>query len=142
MIINKSIIFYLSGAHLLQVCNNFKDPGIQHYGKGQLFSTVRDDMDGIFCGLPAPKRSQTGAQIDMTVFYNASGGCFYGECTVRLMNGTTKFVKDVKPGDRMAPHGGMVTYVIKTKCHNKKARMVTVSIKILFYRQYFHWENF
>ncbi len=122
--------FYFSGAHLLQFCNNFKDPGIQHYGKGQLFSTVRDDMDGIFCALPAPKRSQTGAKIDMTVFHNASGGCFHGECTVRLMNGTTKLVKDVKRGDRMAPHGGMVTYVIKTKCQNQKAKMVLVSILV------------
>jgi hypothetical protein len=85
-------------------------------------------MDGIFCALPAPKRSQTGAKIDMTVFHNASGGCFHGECTVRLMNGTTKLVKDVKRGDRMAPHGGMVTYVIKTKCQNQKAKMVLVSI--------------
>jgi hypothetical protein len=89
-------------------------------------------MDGVFCGLPAPKVSETtGAPIDMTVFNNASGGCFYGECTVRLMNGTTKLVKDVNRGDRMAPHGGMVTYVVKTKCQNQKAKMVIVSI-ILF----------
>jgi len=131
------LLLYFSGAHLLQFCNNFKDPGIQHYGKGTLFSTVRDDMDGIFCGLPAPKRTQTGAKIDMTVFYNAySGGCFYGECTVRLMNGTTKLVKDVKPGDRMAPHGGMVNYVVKTKCRNQKTKMVIVSITFFFYQLY------
>ncbi len=88
-------------------------------------------MDGIFCSLPAPKRSQTGAKIDMTVFHNAYGGCFYGECTVRLMNGTTKLVRDVKPGDRMAPHGGIVNYVIKTKCQNQKAKMVIVSSILL-----------
>jgi hypothetical protein len=85
-------------------------------------------MDGIFCGLPAPKRTETGAKIDMTVFHNASGGCFYGECTVCLMNGTIKLVKDVKPGDRMAPHGGTVAYVVKTKCQDQKAKMVSVSI--------------
>lgn len=137
------LFIYLLGAHLLQICNNFKDPGIQHYGKGTLFSQVRDDMDEIFCGLPAPKRSSTGAPIDMQVFHNAYGGCFYGECTVRLMNGTTKFVKDVKPGDRMAPHGGMVTYVIKTKCHNKKAKMVMVNIFICsFYETYFYEKTF
>ncbi len=86
-------------------------------------------MDGIFCGLPAPKRAESGATIDMSAFHNAYGGCFYGECTVRLMNGTTKLVKDVKPGDRMAPHGGIVTYVIKTKCQNQKAKMVIVSVR-------------
>ncbi|CAF3519421.1 unnamed protein product [Rotaria sp. Silwood1] len=111
-------------AHLLQFCNNFKDPGVQHYGKGTLFSKIRDEMDDIFCSLPAPKCSQTSAPINMRVFHNAAGGCLYGECTVHLMNGTTKLVKDVKPGDRMAPHGGMVIFVVKTKCQNNKAKMV------------------
>ncbi|CAF1014129.1 unnamed protein product [Rotaria sordida] len=117
----------ITRAHLLQYCNNFKDPGVQNYGQGNLFSTIRDEMDTIFCALPAPKPSQqTGAPIDMSVFYNASGGCFYGGCTVRLMNGTTKLIKHVQPGDRIAPHGGMVNYVVKTKCQNKKAKMVVL----------------
>ncbi|CAF2207557.1 unnamed protein product, partial [Rotaria magnacalcarata] len=51
----------LTRAHLLQFCNNFKDPGVQHYGKGSLFSQIRDEMDDIFCGLPAPRRTETGA---------------------------------------------------------------------------------
>jgi len=123
----------LLGAHLLQYCNNFKDPGVQNYGRGVLFSAVRDEMDTIFCSLPAPKASvQTGAPINMSVFNNAYGGCFYGGCTVRLMNGTTKLIQNVKPGDRMAPHGGMVNYVIKTICKNEKIKMVAVSI-ISFY---------
>ncbi|CAF0975400.1 unnamed protein product [Rotaria sordida] len=84
----------LTRAHLLQFCNHFKDPGVQHYGKGTFFTQVRDEMDEIFCSLPAPKRSQTGAQIDMTVFHNATGECFYGECTVRLMDGTTKLLEN------------------------------------------------
>lgn len=125
--------FLLLGSHLLQICNNFKDPGVQHYGKGASFSKIRDDMDDIFCSLPAPKRTGPGPQINMATFYNASGGCFYGGCTVRLMNGTTKLVKDVKPGDRMAPHGGMVTFVVKTKCQNQKAKMVIVSIQFCSY---------
>ena len=89
-------------------------------------------MDGIFCGLPAPKPSQTGAKIDMTVFHNAYGGCFHGDCTVRLMDGTLKYVKDVQPGDCMAPFGGRVTYVIKTKYRQGKSKMVVVSICIRF----------
>lgn len=43
----------LSRAHLAQVCNNFKDPGVQHYG-GTLFREVRDAADEIFLKLPAP----------------------------------------------------------------------------------------
>ena len=98
-------------------------------------------MDGIFCNLPAPKPSQTGAKIDMTVFHNAYGGCFHGDCIVRLMDGTMKFVKDVKPGDRMAPHGGIVTYVIKTKCQDQKAKMVIVSNKNPSLSNHFAEEN-
>ena len=85
-------------------------------------------MDDIFCGLPAPKRTAAGATIDMSVFHNASAGCFYGECSVRLMNGSSKLVKDVQPGDRLGPHGGMVKFVVRTICETRKAKMVTVSI--------------
>lgn len=112
----------------MQLCNNFKDPGVQHYGKGVLFSTVRDHMDDLFCGLPAPIGKLIEAKIDMAVFHTASGGCFHGDCTVRLMDGTVKLVKNVKPGDRMAPSGGTVTYVIKTICRNRKSKVVIVSI--------------
>ncbi|CAF4825692.1 unnamed protein product [Rotaria sp. Silwood1] len=121
----------LTRAHLLQFCNNFKDPGVQHYGKGLLFSQIRDEMDDIFCSLPAPKRTETDATIDMSVFHNASAGCFYGECTVRLMNGSLKLVKDVQPDDRLAPHGGMVKFVVKTICKNRKAKMVIVENNLI-----------
>ncbi|CAJ1437271.1 unnamed protein product [Effrenium voratum] len=43
----------LSRAHLSQVCNNFKDPGVQGYG-GELFQDVRDVADEIFLKLPPP----------------------------------------------------------------------------------------
>ncbi|CAF3370225.1 unnamed protein product [Rotaria socialis] len=121
----------LARAHLLQFCNNFKDPGVQHYGKGQLFSKVRDEMDEIFCSLPAPKRTRNGASIDMRDFYDAAGGCFYGECTVGLMNGTTKFVKDIKPHDRTAPHGGMVVFVVKTKLKSRQAKMIMLENNLI-----------
>jgi len=43
-------------AHLLQQCNNFKDPGVQHYG-GSLFHTIRDVIDENFGKIPPPKPS-------------------------------------------------------------------------------------
>lgn len=43
----------LMAAHLAQICNNFKDPGVQQYG-GALFEDLRDKADDIFCSLPAP----------------------------------------------------------------------------------------
>lgn len=128
----------LTRAHLLQYCNNFKDPGVQHYGNGTLFAEIRDEMDSIFCGLPAPKPapqvaqgttnsgyySTTTSTIDMSAYHDANAGCFHGECTVRLMDGTITLVKNIKPGDQIAPHGGVVNYVVKTKCPNNKAKMI------------------
>jgi hypothetical protein len=115
-------------AHLLQQCNNFKDPGVQHYGQGELFNSVRDEMDTVFCNLPAPKRSQSGAPIDMSAFNDEEGPCFHGSCIVRLLDGSIKFVKDIRRGDRLFPHGGTVNYVLKTICNNKQRQMVLVCI--------------
>jgi len=41
-------------AHRSQQCNNFKDPGVQHYG-GEIFQDLRDSADDIFCNLEPPK---------------------------------------------------------------------------------------
>mmetsp|Transcript_38618 Transcript_38618/g.86341 ORF Transcript_38618/g.86341 Transcript_38618/m.86341 type:complete len:523 (-) Transcript_38618:55-1623(-) len=43
----------LARAHLAQLCNNFKDPGVQCYG-GEIFHEVRDAADDIFLKLPPP----------------------------------------------------------------------------------------
>jgi len=40
-------------AHKMQLCNNFKDPGVQDYG-GNLFRQLRDQADDAFCTLSAP----------------------------------------------------------------------------------------
>jgi len=47
----------LCRAHLLQQCNNFKDPGVQHYG-GKLFRVIREGAEELFVKLPAPKASR------------------------------------------------------------------------------------
>jgi len=44
----------LIGAHLAQLNNNFKDPGVQHYG-GALFQGLRDTANDVFIKLPPPK---------------------------------------------------------------------------------------
>jgi len=84
-------------AHSSQQCNNFKDPGVQHYG-GDLFADLRDQADEVFCSLEAPKpqsrpaappppqAATTNAQappprpvrsapvVDMSAYYDASAG--------------------------------------------------------------------
>jgi len=50
----KHFIPSLCRAHLLQQCNNFKDPGVQHYG-GKLFRLIREGAEELFVKLPPPK---------------------------------------------------------------------------------------
>lgn len=49
----------LARAHLLQQCNNFKDPGVQVYG-GSLFDKVREVADEMFLSLPPPSDHKMG----------------------------------------------------------------------------------
>jgi hypothetical protein len=49
----KHFIPSLCRAHLLQQCNNFKDPGVQHYG-GKLFRLIREGAEELFVKLPPP----------------------------------------------------------------------------------------
>merc|ERR1711884_924117 len=43
--------------HMMQYCNNFKDPGVQLYG-GALFSEIQNVADKVFLKLPAPVPSR------------------------------------------------------------------------------------
>ncbi|KAL0213132.1 hypothetical protein RCL1_006758 [Eukaryota sp. TZLM3-RCL] len=43
----------LMGAHRLQICNNFRDPGVQVYSNS-LFKQIQDLGDDIFINLPPP----------------------------------------------------------------------------------------
>jgi hypothetical protein len=100
-------------------------------------------MDTIFCNLPAPKvnrkvTSSSGVSnshfhptIDMSNFNNSNNPCFHGSCTVKLLDGSIKFVKDIQRGDRLYPHGGTVNYVLRTICSNAQAQMVLVCISFL-----------
>ncbi len=52
----KHYIRSLIRAHQLQMCHNFKDPGVQLYG-GKQFHDVQARTDALFCDLPAPTPS-------------------------------------------------------------------------------------
>ena len=47
-----------------------------------------------------------------------------------MIDGTIRLIKDIRPGDRVAPHGGMVKYVVKTRCREGKATMIRVSLVV------------
>lgn len=106
----------LQRAHELEQCTNFKDPGIQFYG-GQLFHSVSERADEMFCTLPPPIPSQRTSVhstpparsrpsnaypptvSSMSVYHCASAPCFHGSCLVTLADGTMKRVDQIQSGD-------------------------------------------
>jgi len=111
----------LIGAHKMQECNNFKDPGVQVYG-GDLFEQIQNEADQVFLGLPPPKpsapRRRSGnhkaraAPVNMARYYNACGGCFDGYGWVKYADGSQKMVKQVKKGDLLLTAGDNVAEVV------------------------------
>jgi Mg-chelatase subunit ChlD len=102
----------LGAAHLYQVSNNCKDPGVQDYG-GPLFRALRADTEDIFLKLPPPTVTRHTAPPNMEVYAGYSGSCFSGECLVEMRDGTSRLVKDVKKGDEVKG-GATVVCVVRT----------------------------
>jgi Mg-chelatase subunit ChlD len=134
----------IARAHLLQQCTNFKDPGMQNYG-GDLFEKIRDEADTIFTSMPPPKASRcrgegcrSAAAISTASFsrayYNASNGCFHGDCMVTMGDGSLKKVSDIRKGDVVATdiaaaqgkQSAKVVCVVKTLTQNGKCDLVTL----------------
>uniref|UniRef100_A0A6B2KYL0 VWFA domain-containing protein n=1 Tax=Arcella intermedia TaxID=1963864 RepID=A0A6B2KYL0_9EUKA len=119
----------LALAHLLQQCNNFKDPGVQRYG-GKLFLDIQKKADKLFSDIPPPQPSKktTAAPVaSMATYNNAYGGCFDGECWVEMGDGRIVKVKDVRKGDELRGPGGVparVRCVVKTKIEGSCTALV------------------
>jgi Mg-chelatase subunit ChlD len=124
----KHYILSIQRAHELQICNNFKDPGVQLYG-GKVFSTLRDIVEEIFCQITPPKPSIQSnsygaaqnsviAPVNMSTYMNASGGCFDGDSTIELSSGFVKRVKDLVKGDILLGNNKIVC-IVKTKIDGK-----------------------
>jgi hypothetical protein len=126
----------LSRSHLLQMCNNFKDPGVQGYG-GPLFQKIRDEVDDIFCKLPPPTPTSYTASSSnytpvssMSVYNYSYNPCFDGECLVKMNDETMKKVKDIKKDDIIMTSNGdstKVQCVVKTNCRDNKAKLVNLN---------------
>jgi Mg-chelatase subunit ChlD len=129
----------LCRAHLLQQCNNFKDPGVQHYG-GKLFRVIRESAEELFVKLPAPKPSRVippkptpssssslvkttisgktfkpqsnPKPVKMQAYYNHSGGCIGSEGNVLMQDNSYRKVKDIRKGDYIQLPNGESTPVL------------------------------
>ena len=120
-------------AQELQQCMNFKDPGLQIYG-GELFHSLQMAGDTVFCDLPAPTPSRTvysgygaaagGAAAtpitSMSVFHNASAGCFAPETLIRMADGTHKMITELKRGDAVFTPNGVANVVALVICGSSK----------------------
>lgn len=114
-------LYSLMGAHLAQQANNFKDPGVQHYG-GPLFAELRDEADAIFSDLPPPKPTakpvynvmamrsghgssgssaacQPRAVRSMASYNSRDIPCFAAHSPVAMADGSTKPVGQLRRGD-------------------------------------------
>uniref|UniRef100_A0A7S4W0Z9 VWFA domain-containing protein n=2 Tax=Alexandrium monilatum TaxID=311494 RepID=A0A7S4W0Z9_9DINO len=122
-------------AHKLQICNNFKDPGVQVYGKGELFTDLRDQADELFCKIPAPKptarrsasRTSHAAPVSMAAYHDSSGVCVDGGCLVQLAGGVQRRVADLKRGDRVLGSDGTeaeLLCLVRTACAGGRAQLV------------------
>jgi len=124
----------LAGAHLLQQCNNFKDPGIQEYG-GPLFNKIRDEVETLFSSIPPPEPTlpihagggNAAPLANMNVYYNYSGGCFDSNGKVTMKDMNEKLVKDLVKGDKVRTSNGNsaeIVAVVKMNCPEGQASLV------------------
>lgn len=130
----KHYLLSLMNAHLNQQCNNFKDPGVQHFG-GKLFQKIRDMSDDIFVSLPPPKpsntfRSNIPSINTMRMYSNSNTPCFHGDCITVLESGKITKLKELKKGDRIITSNckiGTIKCIVKTLIPSGKLPMIEIN---------------
>lgn len=135
----KHYIRSLSFAHKLQQCNNFKDPGVQHYG-GDLFKDLQDTADEIFNKLPPPSKDRDRAAsgnisnsvpvVNMANFNDRYAGCIDGSSLICLPSGLHRRVSELVKGDKVLDGEGReaeVSCVVEVLCNDGVVALVEVS---------------
>lgn len=103
-----------------QQCVNFKDAAPQQFLSDEV-RRLREMGNLLFNNLPAPKPSLVSyaggaagaAPINMAVFNNANGGCWAGNCLVRLGDDTYCYANEVEAGNFLWG-GHRVVCVVRT----------------------------
>jgi hypothetical protein len=130
----KHYLLALLDAHVNEICTNFKDPGLQLYGGGQLWSEIRDKLDTMYSTLPAPKPSKFVATATrqapvqtMASYNNYDDPCFAGSSLILTADGKHIRVDQVKKGTQLLlPNGkiAVIQCVVKTKCKENRSSLV------------------
>eukprot|EP00747_Dinoflagellata_sp_TGD_P162987 gnl/TRDRNA2_/TRDRNA2_181214_c0_seq1.p1 gnl/TRDRNA2_/TRDRNA2_181214_c0~~gnl/TRDRNA2_/TRDRNA2_181214_c0_seq1.p1 ORF type:complete len:754 (+),score=111.52 gnl/TRDRNA2_/TRDRNA2_181214_c0_seq1:41-2302(+) len=136
-------------AHNLQFCNNFKDPGVQHYG-GVLFKSCQDAADTTFDSLPPPRPSvatttrsanwtlpwsgasgsaAVPAAVSMASYNDRYAGCIDGSSLAERADGSSCRVCDIRKGDWVKAADGVVAEVlcvVRTWCPDARTMLVEI----------------
>ena len=126
-------VLSLAGAHSLQQCINFKDPGIQHYATGK-FKITRDAAESIFLKLrpPRPSRRARAPVQSMSAYYSSSAPCFAAG-NVELISGQVVSITQVRPGHTVKTSSGFakVRCIVETPCQNGIENLVDLGDGVL-----------
>lgn len=122
----------LARSHNLQLCTNFKDPGLQGYS-GPKFCSIRDTAEDMFIKLPPPTPSlmtsgNAAAPVSMSRFHNVNNPCFAAG-NVLMADGSVRDVSQVQAGDVVSSLNGpgrhaTVKCVVATRCSRDEAELV------------------
>ncbi|CAE6467052.1 unnamed protein product [Rhizoctonia solani] len=133
----------LARSHQRQQCLNFKDEGLQVYGRDSpIFISTRDRIDQTFDSLPPPKPSLKDQAVyrpgsrsvatysavrSMSMYRSCSAPCFAGWCRVDAESGPTR-VSDLRRGTTIRTFNGTsrVASVLKTICPGGAVDMCTI----------------
>lgn len=105
---------YFMRSHQLGVCSNFKDSSLQFYG-GRLFKDIRSEVETIFADIPPPQPSLSSKPFSgnfQQSFYTPTGPCFDGRCTVGMVDGTVRAIKDLYKGDKIVNSKGEISTIV------------------------------
>ena len=115
----KHYLLSIQNAHSLQICNNFKDPGVQLYG-GINFDSLRDKIEEAFCSISPPEPSRKkynsstySAPTNMSSYMDVGGVCFDGNSLVKMEDNSNKMVSSLVKGD-VVFGGFKINCVVKT----------------------------
>lgn len=112
----------LARTHALQICNNFKDPGVQVYAASPCFQKLRDEAEEVFKTLPPPEAPAPHLlgprgplatyNVNLQSYLDRTGGCFSDSPVLMADGKTTRKVSLLKKGDLVATSSGTSAKVV------------------------------
>ena len=144
----KDYLLSLVGALENELCNNFRDKAVLNFG-GELFDSLRNEMDVIFESLDAPTQDVqqtyrgrgysgsvlgggvTSTPVDMRSYNSSAGPCCAHGSLVEMKDGLFKKVEDLQKGDMIKTVNECLEYstspiecVVKTICNDNMELLV------------------